>query len=39
VSEHVTSFIRLYKALGGGWPTAAEAPTTPDAVSETKNHD
>lgn len=24
MSEHVTSLIRLYKALGGGWPTETE---------------
>jgi outer membrane protein, multidrug efflux system len=45
ITERVTSLIRLYKALGGGWPTAQETTTTPPtpppaAVSpESKNHD
>jgi multidrug efflux system outer membrane protein len=30
VSTHVTSLIRLYKALGGGWPTSTE----PEAQEE-----
>jgi multidrug efflux system outer membrane protein len=37
ISEHVISLIRLYKALGGGWPVAAEGAeqqaTTPGAGS------
>lgn len=29
ISEHVTALIRLYKALGGGWPTVtAASPST-----------
>ncbi|HXV62804.1 MAG TPA: efflux transporter outer membrane subunit [Vicinamibacteria bacterium] len=33
MSEHINSLIRLYKALGGGWPTAeAEPPPPPPAV-------
>jgi multidrug efflux system outer membrane protein len=34
VGEHVTSLIRLYKALGGGWPTAAEAPAPQPVMKE-----
>jgi multidrug efflux system outer membrane protein len=29
IGEHVTSLIRLYRALGGGWPIAPEAPPEP----------
>jgi multidrug efflux system outer membrane protein len=36
VSEHVTSLIRLYKALGGGWPTAPETPPPPQPVVQEK---
>jgi multidrug efflux system outer membrane protein len=28
ISEHVTSLIRLYKALGGGWPTSPETESS-----------
>jgi multidrug efflux system outer membrane protein len=35
IGDHVTSLIRLYKALGGGWPVAAESATTnPDSSSD-----
>jgi multidrug efflux system outer membrane protein len=30
ISGQVTALIRLYKALGGGWPTAHEAAAPPD---------
>ncbi|MGH9388022.1 MAG: efflux transporter outer membrane subunit [Vicinamibacteria bacterium] len=32
ISEQVNSLIRLYKALGGGWPTSAEAPAPQPAM-------
>ncbi len=36
LSEHVTSLIRLYKALGGGWPTEPEPPPPPQPVVQEK---
>jgi multidrug efflux system outer membrane protein len=37
ISDHVTSLIRLYKALGGGWPTSeAEATEEPQQVTEAR---
>jgi hypothetical protein len=36
MSEHVTSLIRLYKALGGGWPTEPEPPPPPQPVLQEK---
>jgi multidrug efflux system outer membrane protein len=31
MSDHVISLIRLYKALGGGWPTSSEPPAAEPA--------
>jgi multidrug efflux system outer membrane protein len=40
MSEHVSSLIRLYKALGGGWPTEPEpAPPPPPAPIENDEKD
>jgi len=36
MSEHVNSLIRLYKALGGGWPTEPEPPPPPQPVLQEK---
>jgi multidrug efflux system outer membrane protein len=33
IGSHLTSLVRLYKALGGGWPSAPEAP--PSATAPT----
>jgi multidrug efflux system outer membrane protein len=38
IGDHVTSLIRLYKALGGGWPVdAATAQPDPDPTTEKGN--
>ena len=29
IGSHLISLVRLYKALGGGWPTSPEATTAP----------
>jgi multidrug efflux system outer membrane protein len=36
MNEHVNSLIRLYKALGGGWPTEPEPPPPPQLVVQEK---
>jgi multidrug efflux system outer membrane protein len=36
MNEHVNSLIRLYKALGGGWPTEPEPPPQPQPVVQEK---
>ncbi len=36
MSEHVNSLIRLYRALGGGWPTEPEPPSPPQPVLQEK---
>jgi multidrug efflux system outer membrane protein len=36
MNEHVNSLIRLYKALGGGWPTEPEPPSPPQPVAQEK---
>ena len=34
ISDHVTSLVRLYKALGGGWPVSTEpAPPAENSTS------
>jgi len=38
IGDHVTSLVRLYKALGGGWPVdAATAQPAPDPAAEKGN--
>ena len=36
IGSHLVSLVRLYKALGGGWPQAPEPPPTITTTTQTQ---